>query len=265
MLICPRSLAQLNSSLKTPQDFIETEGLDMVYPGEGPNLLTTPSIGGLPPVRSSTSSSHPAAAPGLARRKSTKSRVEPLELHAARPVYEKNRCTVVLTQGDPENGGGGRRRRRYLVASDLSEESLYAIEVSFRLSRLSCGLGADTYLFPGCSQWAIGTVLRSGDECLLVSVMETDTKFDPENEADNAKMSSSEKRNKITNQRERQANALMLSRQGETHRTGSLKVGLRSLTCVAEPLTATALLERTRLHVTIICQAIHAKVPRVSS
>lgn len=25
-------------------------------------------------------------------------------------------------------------------------------------------------------QWAIGTVLRDGDECLIVSVMETDTK-----------------------------------------------------------------------------------------
>jgi hypothetical protein len=28
-------------------------------------------------------------------------------------------------------------------------------------------------------QWAIGTVLREGDECLLVSVMETDTKCAP--------------------------------------------------------------------------------------
>lgn len=42
--------------------------------------------------------------------------------------------------------------RRYLVACDLSEESVYAIE------------------------WAIGTVLRDGDEAIVVSVIETDTK-----------------------------------------------------------------------------------------
>ncbi|ORY91609.1 hypothetical protein BCR35DRAFT_298845 [Leucosporidium creatinivorum] len=189
---------EANSSLKTPLDFIEKEGLDMVYPGEGPNLLSQPPV--IPP------------GPTPLRRKPTKSnKLEPLVLSTGRPVYEKNRCTVVLTHGDPEKvGEQGRRRRRYLVASDLSEESLYAIE------------------------WAIGTVLRDGDECLLVSVMETDTKFD----SDDANPSSSEKKAKITNQRERQANALMLSRQ------------------------ATALLERTRLNVTIICQAIHAKVPR---
>lgn len=45
-----------------------------------------------------------------------------------------------------------RRVRSYLVASDLSEESYYAIE------------------------WAIGTVLRDGDDCVVVSVIETDTK-----------------------------------------------------------------------------------------
>lgn len=117
--------AQANSSLKTPQDFIQTEGLDMVYPGEGPNLLAVAPTPGLPP-------SAPSGTPGLVRRKSTKSKLEPLQLHPGRPVYEKNRCTVVLRQGDPEKAmREGRRSRRYLVASDLSEESLFAIEVGW--------------------------------------------------------------------------------------------------------------------------------------
>lgn len=51
-----------------------------------------------------------------------------------------------------ESASKARRVRRYLVACDLSEESVYAIE------------------------WAIGTVLRDGDEAIVVSVIETDTK-----------------------------------------------------------------------------------------
>jgi len=110
-----------------------------------------------------------------------------IPLIATRPKYERNRCSITLTHGDPdsyvqvpgnmtllENGQqpkevassniqdrinktaqGTRKKRRgktYVVASDLSEESYYAIE------------------------WAIGTVLRSGDELLFVTVMETDSK-----------------------------------------------------------------------------------------
>lgn len=72
------------------------------------------------------------------------------------------------------------------------------------------------------------------------------------------KVSSSEKKAKIVNQRERSANALMLSRQGpfwSSRRSSSLG---------ADPphRAATTLLERTRLNVTIVCQAIHAKTPR---
>lgn len=133
----------------------------MVYPGEGPNLLAAPPTG--------------IAAPTPLRRKPTKSgKLEPLELHSGRPVYEKNRCTVVLTHGKPDEVSEGRRRRRYLVASDLSEESLYAIEVSlpWSLCLVRQGLVANSL----SSQWAIGTVLREGDELLLLSVMETDTK-----------------------------------------------------------------------------------------
>jgi hypothetical protein len=119
-----------------------------------------------------------------------------IPLVASRPVYQRNRCTITLTHGDPDayvqvpgnmslldkasktgsastgsaakdsaavtadapaSGAkyGTRKKRKgktYVVASDLSEESYYAIE------------------------WAIGTVLRSGDELLFVTVMETDSK-----------------------------------------------------------------------------------------
>ncbi|GAA6005033.1 hypothetical protein JCM10207_008484 [Rhodosporidiobolus poonsookiae] len=230
---------EANASADTPLDYLTREGAStMIYPGEGPNLLppidpltasitslnaSSPSINprsGLPSTSAAPSSGGGRLNPrtGLPqRRKSTKSAALPrLELKTSRPVFEKNRCTVTLVHGDPdgvcdkqEHEGGRKRRRRYLVASDLSEESLYAI------------------------QWAIGTVLREGDECIIVSVMETDTKLDPDDLS-----SSSARASKQANQRERQIAALQLSRQ------------------------ATQLLERTRLNVRVVCQAIHAKVPR---
>ncbi|KWU47457.1 adenine nucleotide alpha hydrolases-like protein [Rhodotorula sp. JG-1b] len=216
---------QANASATTPYDVLRSEGPTMIYPGEGPNLLppsdpmTSPFTRPTPNTTDSSSTLTPNGPPranprtgALARRKSTRpgsSALPRLELHTSRPVFEKNRCTVTLTHGDPdraiEEAGPKKRRRRYLVASDLSDESLYAI------------------------QWAIGTVLREGDECFIVSVMETDTKLDTDDVSKQAK---------ITNQRERQAAALALARQ------------------------TTTLLERTRLNVRIYCQAIHAKVPR---
>ncbi|BGP07098.1 hypothetical protein JCM10049v2_002928 [Rhodotorula toruloides] len=210
---------EANASADTPFDFLTREGNTIYYPGEGPNLIppTDPMSSSLisnsPSLSSSTATigGLPRANPRtglLPRRKSTKSGApQKLELKTGRPTFEKNRCTVTLTHGDPDRAlvEAGRKRRRYLVASDLSEESLYAI------------------------QWAIGTVLREGDECILVSVMETDSKLDSDDTSRQAK---------IANQRERQAPALQLARQ------------------------ATTLLERTRLNVRVICQAIHAKVPR---
>lgn len=74
------------------------------------------------------------------RKKST--RHVSLPLVTSRPIFARDRCTITLTQGDPENALelNGRRGRKYIVASDLSEESRYAVE------------------------WGIGTVLRDGDE-----------------------------------------------------------------------------------------------------
>ncbi|BGP15027.1 hypothetical protein JCM10213_002828 [Rhodosporidiobolus nylandii] len=217
---------EANASADTPYDYLTrsgltSDGLPIIYPGEGPNLLPASD-----PMSSSIASlaspALPPAASGranprtglLPRRKSTKSTpTARLELKTGRPVFEKNRCTVTLTHGDPDavirDSGGKKRRKRYLVASDLSEESTYAI------------------------QWGIGTVLREGDECILVSVMETDTKLDPDDMTTPAARAA-----KQANQRERQNAALQLARQ------------------------ATALLERTRLNSRVVCQAIHAKVPR---
>lgn len=152
----------------------------MVFAGEGPNLL--PMQSGLARLAAQQGRGAQQAPPSPVqpgrdgstrpppqRRKSTKA--QPMKVNQGRPVYEKNRCTVTLTHGDPEKASEGRRRRRYLVASDLSEESQNAVEVRSCLVVSSRSSADDTP-----RQWAIGTVLREGDECLLVSVMETDTK-----------------------------------------------------------------------------------------
>ncbi|KAJ8501919.1 hypothetical protein ONZ51_g321 [Trametes cubensis] len=102
----------------------------------------------------------------------------------------------------------GKPGKRYVLASDLSEESRFALE------------------------WGIGTVLRDGDELIIVTVVENEGKIDPmiPNPADRA--------TKLRAQQERQALAYILVRQ------------------------ATSLLQRTRLNVSIQCQAWHAKNSR---
>ncbi|KAF8208887.1 hypothetical protein K438DRAFT_1917246 [Mycena galopus ATCC 62051] len=112
------------------------------------------------------------------RRKSTR-HLEPLALNTSRPIFQRDRCTITITQGDPDARGRGEKRKRYIVASDLSEESRYAVE------------------------WGIGTVIRDGDEMMI-----------------------------------RQGLAYILCRQ------------------------ATGLLQRTKLNVTVVCQAWHAKNAR---
>lgn len=138
-------------------------------------------------------------------------------LVASRPVFARNRCTITLVHGEyeeavekRESGGGGRGPKKWIVASDGSEESSYAIE------------------------WTIGTVLRDGDETLVVSVMETSEKLDPVHKTENATAKAALKENEGI----RQSMAVILARQ------------------------ATALLQRTRLAVKISCQALHAKHAR---
>ena len=112
----------------------EPDPLEIPDPlGEGVNVVVPPEPY-FPTTLNHSSPRNPR------RRKST--RPEPLPLQTRRPVFQRDRCTISLTQGDPERAlrETGRRSRRYVVASDLSDESRYAVE------------------------WGIGTVLKDGDE-----------------------------------------------------------------------------------------------------
>jgi len=121
------------NSLVSP-DVAEPDPLEISDPlGEGVNVVVPPEPY-FPTTLNHSSPRNPR------RRKST--RAEPLPLQTGRPVFQRDRCTISLTQGDPERAlkTSGRRPRRYVIASDLSDESRYAVE------------------------WGIGTVLRDGDE-----------------------------------------------------------------------------------------------------
>lgn len=184
--------------------------------GEGPNIVLPPPEPF--PVRSSSPS-------------------RTLPVDTGRPEYGRDRCTMKMTQGDPEGVSEkkGHRQRRYVVASDLSEESGYAVE------------------------WAIGTVARDGDESespvahvmlmnlslplivplsafsslvWVVNVCEDEAKVDPKD------ASTQDRVEKIRNQKERQTLAQLLSRQ------------------------VLSLLTRTNLNVDVVCQAVHTKNAR---
>ncbi|EIN12751.1 adenine nucleotide alpha hydrolases-like protein [Punctularia strigosozonata HHB-11173 SS5] len=188
-----------------PAEYVaEPENLEHIQDplGEGPNVVVPPEP--YFPTTLNASSSR-----GARRRKST--RVDdPLPIHTSRPVFARDRCTIQLIHGDPEKvlDETGRKPKRYMVASDLSEESRYAVE------------------------WGIGTVLRDGDEMLIVTVNENESKVDP------ATPNAADRTTKLRSQQERSALAYILVRQ------------------------ATSLLQRTRLNVTVSCQSWHAKNAR---
>ncbi|CCM03502.1 uncharacterized protein FIBRA_05636 [Fibroporia radiculosa] len=165
--------------------------------GEGVNVVVPPE-----PYFPSTLN---GGARNPRRRKSMKP--DALPLSTSRPEFQRDRCTITLCHGHPQRDldENGRRGRRYVLASDLSDESRYALE------------------------WGIGTVLRDGDEMLIVTVIENENKIDP------PVPNPTDRTAKLRSQQERQALAYILVRQ------------------------ATSLLQRTRLNVTIACQAWHAK------
>ncbi|CAE6509474.1 unnamed protein product [Rhizoctonia solani] len=152
-------------------------------------------------AQGSQNSAGPTDAAGRGRKKSM--RHDALELTTSRPVYGPNRCMIMLTHGNPD--AAQREGRRYVVASDLSEESRFAVE------------------------WGVGTVLRDGDEMIVVNVQETESKLDE---------ATTDKGQKIKNQQERHTLTYLLCRQ------------------------VTGLLQRTRLNVRVFCQAIHSKNSR---
>lgn len=122
---------ETNAALIPPT--VQEEGTFSDPLGEGVNVVIPPE-----PYFPSTlndSARHPR------RRKSTKSYVhERLPVVTSRPLFQRDRCSIKLTQGDPEVALEKRRGRTYMVLSDLSDESRYATE------------------------WGIGTVVRDGDE-----------------------------------------------------------------------------------------------------
>jgi hypothetical protein len=121
--------------------------------GEGVNVVVPPE-----PYFPSSLNTYSAGDPSYARgkrnprrKKSTRGH-EPLPLSTSRPLFQRDRCTITISQGDPQGKLGTRRKRRYIVASDLSEESQYALE------------------------WGIGTVIRDGDELMIVTVVENESR-----------------------------------------------------------------------------------------
>ena len=122
------------------------DGEDPDPVGEGVNVVVAPE-----PYFPSSLNSLGSNARGKRNPRRRKTH-EPLPLKTSRPIFQRDRCTITITQGDPEGSLGDRKKRQYVVASDLSEESRYAVE------------------------WGIGTVLRDGDEMLIVSVVENESK-----------------------------------------------------------------------------------------
>ncbi|GHJ87623.1 hypothetical protein NliqN6_4025 [Naganishia liquefaciens] len=155
--------------------------------GEGPNVVIPPE----PLFAQPTMARRPPTPPvnpeqglaGVVHKEKKKPR--PLSLTTSRPEFGRNRCTIKLTQGDPDAAleQSGNRLRSYVVLSDMSAEAGYAIE------------------------WCIGTVARDGDEIFLVSVIENDAKVDPKEHG------TVDKAQKLRVQRERQGTASALARQ----------------------------------------------------
>lgn len=116
-----------------PPPPLESELLDAPDPlGEGVNIVVPPEP--YFPTTIHYASRNPR------RRKSTRHAALPSS--TGRPVFTRDRCIITLTHGEPAHAlaMNGRRPRKYVVATDLSPESNYALE------------------------WGIGTVLRDGDE-----------------------------------------------------------------------------------------------------
>jgi hypothetical protein len=135
-----------------PAEYVaEPESLETIPDplGEGPNVVVPPEP--YFPTTLNASSSR-----GARRRKSAKVD-DPLPIQTSRPAFARDRCTITLSHGAPAKAlsESARKPKRYMVASDLSEESRYAVE------------------------WGIGTVLRDGDEMLIVTVNENESKVDP--------------------------------------------------------------------------------------
>ncbi|KAL0064664.1 hypothetical protein AAF712_008362 [Marasmius tenuissimus] len=186
----PETERNTEANALTPADTVDAElDIDPDPLGEGVNVVVPPEPY-FPSTLNTGSSARIRRGPstiGPKRRKSTRHH-EPLPLKTSRPLFKRDRCTITLTQGDPEAKVREDERRRGL--------------------------------------------LRDGDEMLIVTVVENEARIDP------ATPNPTDRTNKLRSQQERQGLSYILVRQ------------------------ATSLLQRTKLNVTIHCQAWHAKNAR---
>lgn len=111
------------SASSSPVDVIRSL-IDFLFPG--PNVIRPPE-----PVFQQSTMTRRAPSPedeGGKRKKATKFEPEPLE--TSRPEFGRNRCTIRMTQGDPDEAleQTGTKLRSYVVLSDLSEEAGYALQ-----------------------------------------------------------------------------------------------------------------------------------------
>ncbi|KNZ54752.1 hypothetical protein VP01_2866g1 [Puccinia sorghi] len=213
-----------NASSITPIDYLQKSNQPIPFIDQAPNITSPPPLpisfaptdprslsNPIIPLtkKSSTTSRHGS----LRRRTSTPGPRQDLKLAVSRPIYQKNRCTITIEHGDwLEVAKKAERTRFYVVACDLSDESKYAIE------------------------WTIGTVLRQGDECLVIMIIETDSKC----------------RRHLTLRR------VLPRRRIGRRKSGTKKTDRRKPPCSSVKVF-TALLERTGLHAKVTCQAIHGK------
>lgn len=105
--------------------------------GEGVNVVVPPEPY-FPSTLNRTGAGNTSRRRGGGPKRKKSRHHEELPHSTSRPIFQRDRCTINIIQGNPDAVDG--KKRSFVVASDMSEESRYAVE------------------------WGIGTVLRDGDE-----------------------------------------------------------------------------------------------------
>lgn len=161
-------------------------------------------------------------------------------------------------QQSGELDGGRRRQRKYLVATDLSEESVYALE------------------------WVIGTILRDGDTMFAVCAIHDETAAsNPPQVGDNAKAmqdaaavigsQTEETAQKPHNDSSTNLSRAILGRLGTGTDSKPGSVDARGMSKIESERvhavevisqTCVRLLRKTLLQVRVAVEAIHCKSPK---
>jgi hypothetical protein len=164
-----------------------------------------------------------------------------------------NRSIRTIVRGNyasiqEEADGGRRRQRKYLVATDLSEESVYALE------------------------WTIGTVLREGDTMYAIYTIHEDGNPSSVQVGEGAKAIQDAAVVVGSQTREASQNRTILGRLGPVtasksssadSRVSSLAETERVRAVEAVSQTCVKLLRKTLLQVRIAVEVIHCKSPKL--